>query len=674
MKDKLLLYLSKLRDSKNIAISPTLAWIAEEKGYLFDNYYDSYHLGIHFPGGDWRNLESGQLTGGTVSGDRHFGEFYFLLLNFDVQVVSNGHTMFLPTVEHLNVPVVVISNEVDVFYQKILSHLGIPFPSTVVMVGFDPEGKLKGVGTYLYPEIYYRKAIGVPESITEDQLDNLCGGKAKILCCFVDDGKVKRLKSRGYDVDVIESFREGDSYSSITERVAKRWGGKVRGWILGDPTLILHWLPKACEEHLIAIYGIPQEDILSRLSDLISSQGEVVYGRQYSDRDFFELSKLNRCFQVIDPCRQPFQSTKHIGYSWNHVDEGFYKPEYSDEELEHFACEGKILISLMFWTGMIRELENLYELVDLIAVSRLKCGLVLTAQSFDYMMHPPLELITISLDQGGVYPLVEPVLGSCGLGVGIESCMESDSLCEYLEGGLRSILGRVKDQGYVPKGWWTTMDASLEKLPWWKRPKPVRLLKYPPHLQIRYRKRSLEEDRSADGNISSHAQVKDYKEIIKSWLKGLGLEKFFSCYRPYEFYQAGALSKDIVEVAKSVGLSYMFTKAGFNLGSKVEYMDDSFIALNYTAGQWDGWTPFETINDVSDLKRSERNLLRKGKPGWLVGTIDSCLWTFSGEAWQKGRSIYDIATFCAEGGTSKKLINVKPHTIARYARIINKIG
>jgi hypothetical protein len=149
-----------------------------------------------------------------------------------------------------------------------------------------------------------------------------------------------------------------------------------------------------------------------------------------------------------------------------------------------------------------------------------------------------------------------------------------------------------------------------------------------------------------------------------------GFSKYFRPYRPYEFYKAGNIREDIVKTAKSVRLKYMFSKTGFNLSPEVKYLDDNFIVLNYTAGQWDGWTPFETVSDVSDLKKVERVLLRRKKPGWIVSTIDSCLWTFSGEFWKRGNKLYEIARFCANGGHSKKLINVKPFTISRYARII----
>ncbi len=416
---------------------------------------------------------------------------------------------------------------------------------------------------------------------------------------------------------------------------------------------------------------------MSQLGHLISSRGKVVYGRQYSDRDFFELSKLNQCLQVIDPCRPPFQSVKHAEYSWdtNGHNEGFYDDEYSDEELSQFAAQGRILISLMFWSGMIREVENFHNLVDLIAMTGLRCGLVITAQSYEYMMHSPFELLTVPLKQGGVYPLVEPVLGSCGIGVGIESYMTKERLQEDLENGLSRILERAKNEKYMPQGWWATMDPDLEKLNWPETPNVVRFLKYPPYVQVRFhgRDKKFNDDSPSDPGILDSLKQR-YVEKIGRLVQEYGLMKYFEAYRPYEFYKAGPVKKDVIDAVRSSGLKYMFSKAGFNMDPQSLYIDKDFIALNYTSGQWDGWTPFETVNDVTDLKKSEKRFLKGNKPGWIVSTIDSCLWTFSGEFWKRGSRLYDIARFCADGGNSKKMINVKPYTVARYARIIADKG
>ena len=673
-KKKLILYLSKFNCPENISIASTLAWLSKSKSYLFDNYYDSYHQGIHFEGGDTRSMETGKLTGGTVSGDSHFEALYFLLHNFDVSTIIFQDSIFTNVIKHFNVPIISRTKQINLLYRNIFDNLDAPMPSDIVMIGSNFNSALSGLEAYLYPEIFYRQAIGVSDAITEDELDDLYREGSKVFCFYVDEGIITRLKQRKHDIEVVDRIKKNDDYLRVTKRIALRWKDKIKGWMLGDPTLVSHWLPKACEENLLSMYSVPQDKIVSQLGDLIASKGVVVYGRQYNDRDFFDLSNLNQCLQVIDPCRPPFQSVKHVDYSWNKNQntEGFYELEYSDKELIRFAEEGRILVSLMFWSGMIREIANFYRLMDLFAITKLKCGLVLTEQSFEYMMHAPFELLTIPLHQGGVYPFVEPVLGSCGIGVGIEAYIDKLRLRKTLRDALSTISLKVKNENYMPRGWWTTMDTTLEKLPLSKRPKPFRFLKYSPYIQIRYPiKNNKFEKRSSPFLKTSLNRIKVVLiDRLKEKILDGGLIKYFEPYRPYESYRASTIKKDIIETAKSVGLKYMFTKSGFNEKPKEKYLDNNFIALNYTAGQWDGWTPFETINDVSDLKRSEKNLMKNKKPGWMVSTIDSCLWTFSGEFWKKGSKLYEIAQFCAQGGKSKKLINVKPFTISRYARII----
>ena len=61
-----------------------------------------------------------------------------------------------------------------------------------------------------------------------------------------------------------------------------------------------------------------------------------------------------------------------------------------DEQLLAWAREGRVLVSLVFWTGMIRETENLYALTDLLAMSGLQAGIVLTVQSLTYRPRNPV--------------------------------------------------------------------------------------------------------------------------------------------------------------------------------------------------------------------------------------------------------------------------------------------
>jgi hypothetical protein len=673
-KKNLVLFISKAIYPGNGTIAPTLAWLAATKGHFFDLYYDSHHLGLHFQGGDWRTLETGQLTGGTVSGGRHFQEFYFLLQNFNVTVVTTGQSLLLQAANNSSIPIRACSEKVNVLYRNVFQSFDTALPREIVMIGGDFAPGLAGLEAYFYPEIYYRRALGVSETIPDQELEDLCGGRRKIVCVCVRQSKLDQLSKAGHDVEVVDSIFDNDSYCSITGRLASRWKDKAKGWIIGDPTLIAHWIPTACEQDLLSIYSVPQGKILLELKSLISSTSNVVYGRQYEDTDFFNLSTMDQALQVIDPCRPQFQTVRHVDYQWDekNTDEGPFADEYSDAELKQFAAEGRILVSLIFWTGMVREVENFHALMDLVAITGLKCGMAITAQTYEYMMHAPFELLSVPTAQGGVCPLVEPLLGSCGVGVGIEESMTADRLEEDLIQAMQRIRARVKQDAYVPKGWWPTMDTRLEARRWFEKPHRINLKRYSPYLKIRFHLTGT------DGSGVSHSDSGDgfldrAVKSVKSTIRKSRFMRHFEPYRPYEFYKPGKdVNQKIIEAVKAAGLQYMFTKAAFDPKPTVPYIDKSFIALNYTAGQWDGWTPFETINDLTDLKKAERRLIRTGKPGWIVSTIDSCLWTFSGEFWKRGSRLGEIASYCAQGGQSGKLINAKPITVSRYARIISE--
>jgi hypothetical protein len=157
-------------------------------------------------------------------------------------------------------------------------------------------------------------------------------------------------------------------------------------------------------------------------------------------------------------------------------------------------------------------------------------------------------------------------------------------------------------------------------------------------------------------------------ERARQGVRNSNLSKLFDAYRPYENFRPGPVIPELAAAVRSAGFSYMLSKSGFREPPHIVWQDSDFVALNYTAGHWDGWTPFETINDVRDLRRAEKTLLASGKPGWLLGGIDTCLWAFSGVLWDRAPGLAAIARFVATGGSSGKLINVSPRVLARYAR------
>jgi hypothetical protein len=438
---------------------------------------------------------------------------------------------------------------------------------------------------------------------------------------------------------------------------------------MGDPTVAAYWLPTACRERRLSIYGSPHSAVLELVKDQMATDAELpVLGRQFGDTDFFDLSRLGQSFQIIDPCRPPLPVLQTLPTRWAPAppDPAAWDP--TDEELRTYAREGRVLTSLVFWTGMIRETENLYAIADLLALTGLKAGLVLTVPSLTWRPSP-LDLLTVPREQGGLYPNAEVLLGSCGTGVAIESLLTPGQLGAHLRRAREQLAAAGIPQAWWPRGWWATMDPPMERLPAWRRAKPVRWSRTARYgLQVRFHR----SDRSAVGRVADTGPrpTAGPRQRLGRMLRGSPIEAFFEAYRPYEDFRPGPVVSELAATVHEAGFTYMLSKSGFGRLPEIVYQDGDFVALNYTAGRWDGWTPFETINDVSDLRRAETRLLRRQQPGWLLGTIDSCLWTFSGELWRAAPGLHEIARYVGRGGQSGRLINVVPRVLARYARII----
>ena len=684
-RSRLLLFLARYGYRPKNAVAATLAWMAEERGAYFELYYDAIRAGRHYGGGSAgpfgllvdNEEEFALLTGGLLTGARHLEALVTALKRFQTTVICAGEVAFSNSLaaiadqDETQIHLLVEEDLVGV-YDSALSALELPLPRTAVMVDAAPTARLEGVDAYLWPEIFERRALGLEASVGQAELRSLRQrGVEELLTCGVASMQQQALGEMGFLVRDLKLVQPEDDYASITARLARRWQRNRSGWLLADPVLASYWLPTACRERRTVIFSIPQARVLDILEkDIAATTGPAVLGRQYDDSDFFTLSKLGQSFQVIDPGRPPLPVLlfgPRPRWSSRLSDPKCEDP--SDEQLLAYAREGRVLASIVFWTGMIRETENFYALMDLLALTGLKAGIVLTVQSLAYRPSP-LDLLTVPRDQGGVFPNVEILLGSCGTGAAIESLLTAEQLALHLKEAQAELERLEIPPSWLPKGWWATMDVPLVPLPRGRQPRRLRWSGSAPYgIQLRFRPRdNAGPDPAADeSGIRPGTLV---AERMRQRLRGSRLKGLFSAYRPYEGFGPGPLSAELAATVQRAGFSYMLTKGGFGRPPEVLYRDGDFVALNYTAGQWDGWTPFETINHVADLRRAERSLLGRQEPGWLLGTIDTCLWAFSGELWHAAPGLAAIARFAAGGGATGKLINVPPRVVARYAKLL----
>ncbi len=621
------------------AVCATIAWLAAEEGLLFECYYDSRHSGVHYGGGlPWR-VDAADLRGGTFTGGRHREQLELVLERFACQAACLGRTAFEGALANSGIPIRAQSAEVAEFYKQLFHGSSARWPKTLLVIG-NGDGSLS-VAPYACQEVAQRRLIAISAG---------------------DPEALARLGS-GMEVEYLwnEEPTSPLGLASVADRslaMAARWSRSTNTFLLGDPEVAGRWIPAAIRSGWAPIFGIPQSELVSRLSEQLETVS-VVWGRQQDDSDFLALSKAGVAFQLVDPGRPPFPILGEVARPRPAVVDAPVEP--ADDELRRWARERRIVGTLVFWAGMVRELECLYALAEILCMTGLKAGLALTVESFKFLDSTPLALLSVPQELGGLSGQLDTLVASAGLGGMIESAAPPERFARTLTASVAALAERLGGTDQVPKGWWGVMDAPL-------LPRKVGRLKvesWPPSVRLRYRQRSPSANRSITGGA---------RPDLRSRIRESPLGNLFEPIRPFDETRPGRPLLSLLETVRAAGFEFALTKAEFGLPPTVATGVDGLTVLNYTAGRWDGWTPFETVNEITDLVRAERRLLRSRKPGWLLGSIDSCLWTFTGHLWDRGRELRDICRWMAEGGSSGEVVNVTPRTAARYARILADDG
>ena len=122
---------------------------------------------------------------------------------------------------------------------------------------------------------------------------------------------------------------------------------------------------------------------------------------------------------------------------------------------------------------------------------------------------------------------------------------------------------------------------------------------------------------------------------------------------------------DLFKAIEKSGLDYAVTTAmpGRN---KILYQSGNFVVINQTPRHFYGGSPFVRIRTLDEFSAGPTT-----SPGWLLATIDSPVHSFTQYIWKNGQDVMKLVEYMTRGGRS---VNVLPHTIARYARILKEEG
>lgn len=122
----------------------------------------------------------------------------------------------------------------------------------------------------------------------------------------------------------------------------------------------------------------------------------------------------------------------------------------------------------------------------------------------------------------------------------------------------------------------------------------------------------------------------------------------------------------LFSAAEQSGLEYFVSSArpGRN---RILYRHDGFSAINQSTRCQCYGSPFVRINSIENLREN----CSVSAPGWILTTMDAPVVSFNPYIWKRGNRFVEIADYLMQGG---RIINATPHTIARYARILDRLG
>lgn len=229
-KNKLWLLISSMnREDIHLAI-PTIAWMAKDAGAAFECYLECQRDGMLFA-----------ETGSTVLGGRHHQQFNYLNSVFDVKYIILGETnVFRSSIDVFGAEILAESGCLEEIYEALLKVPGVMKPRCLLFSSggiIDVNGIRLDIGPYIFPEIYYRKAMAIPVKEAYKTKTLSLAEELRIkdhYYVFLDDTEKQEIKKLFPDVKEIDRTREDDRYATITLRIAERWKHKAKALAFGS--------------------------------------------------------------------------------------------------------------------------------------------------------------------------------------------------------------------------------------------------------------------------------------------------------------------------------------------------------------------------------------------------------------------------------------------------------
>lgn len=631
-KKKLWMLLASQKNAQLHLVAPTIAWIADQAGVAFENYFEAHG--------------NGDLFGSsTVVGGHHHQQFNYLNTLFDIDYILLGPVnVFRSSIEVFRRPVLVESDNLLTIYDSLLAAAGIrkvegalfattkpvtlakhkpesgvlfkrpdnrpqgevplndPLYRSLAQVAPPSKGEVE-LQPYLYPDIYFGKLLGLPaDSAAECPALFQKYGIAKTTSLYLRPEEKEKVVAHFPNVTEEDTIRDDDTHASISLRRANRWKSQAKGVVWADSAMMASLYARVCREKRVPFFEREFDNhpaigsFRGRMSHAIDAASKfacelgnkVIVGRGVWDGDIIWMSQSGCCIQIMDPRRPVFPILETVYHPWTKTGRSVFDDEPSDGQLERWASEGKVLTSLIWHSGEVAHNEGVVNLLDLAAFRGLKMGIGVHLARYQTM--PQFwEQINIPRERGGVKGYIEPVLHSGGMGVMAERYCPAEDLRNHIQTSLAGIQ-QITGGEAVPKGYYAFLDTS--------------------------------------SGYTTQDQPK--------W-----------------------------DAAADNGLEYFISSALYGK-NRVLCQKGRFTVINQTLakGKDDGFSPFLRFI-------TEAHIAEPSSPGWLLGAKDTPVVAFTPHVWAEGATKF---MKIVERLTQGNCVNVTPHVIARYATLLKKKG
>jgi len=483
----LLLYLARRKDPHKELVAAALSWMAEEAGCLFEAYFPGYSTGAHYPYPWHFHSHHGERYGvGPFQGEGHAEQFYFLSKIFDLTVIRTEECLrFAYESSLFSLPEITEKEDNPLcLLEKARNYLKTSNPQKIIVLGEKTGLRIE---PYVYPEIFFASAWGVKVPALLSNSESILKNYGPIIYgLYLSPDEEDSLKEKGFRTETIDKVAAGESYAELTVRIAERWKGKAKAVAYADPYQAEHYVPFNCQEKILALFNkdimdcVPPgpgsdcdmkrlEEIERGFKDKVAYfagllPSKIVYGRQATDNLITDLSRYGFIFPVFDPHRPLFPIKRKIAPQRLPGSENSLFTAQRDQEniRTEIIKANKIPVAFLTYSADLRHISGLRNFFEAIALRKVPCGLTLNA--FWFIHHPEwLQELFIPHDQGGVFPLVEPLLGSAGWGLccAAEGYVEKDTLKPLLVSALKAIEGYTGKEN-LPIGLYPFQDANPE--------------------------------------------------------------------------------------------------------------------------------------------------------------------------------------------------------------------